>query len=510
MRERFKYTDFLLWMIKEGVWMKNKAWRVVLLLVLVTSLFLSGCSLPDNPETEEVFDYVVTFAWAKDIGVLKEPLAPFDGLVRILLLVVLILGLMKGGEAIGLDTGVAAGIAIAVASMVAFLVPSTIIFAGATGYTVIFSILVAGLPIALLFLAFFAFNARTTFGKWGRVIVMTISVVVLHLVRTALESYLDPWQIGDFFEAPWTAITRLISSGDLGSGGIVEGVTHAVADPVHSIFGFVLFLAYILLFWSIFQALTTLGGANRHRPNAFGRAGDWVKNHISGTEASRLRRSQSREATRVLNDLVVEKEIKGELEDLRKKKLNTYMNHVSDVGGATPQFKSLEDLTTFENDFKKVYDAFKKLSDDRDWKASQRKESIEVQRLIKRMESHDIDTENIAVQEQQLLKRYVAVRDQLRKASAAFTTLMRAHFALYKRVKIMYDALGRSDKTALLKPVPLPAGAINNLKKVQAAAVTFDDALGQAIKFEDEAIASTGVLSKMVDDVNESWIARTS
>ncbi len=176
--------------MKKGEIMKSR-YPMLILLLLISSLMLGGCTSDTEDEEGvnpgEVFKNTITLQFLQDWGIIVSPIDPVEGFIRFLLLILLFTLVYKGAEMLSLGNNVSIVIGLVVSLITVIFIPSTIILATATTYGTLFSVIIAGLPIALCFFGYFMLKEHI----FLRTLLMGITWFVLSEMIPLVEGYYD-------------------------------------------------------------------------------------------------------------------------------------------------------------------------------------------------------------------------------------------------------------------------------------------------------------------------------
>ena len=162
--------------------------------LVIATLFLSGCGTAasgssglSNIDAKATFQNIVTlqFLGPDGLNVIQNTIDQLEGFIRFLLLIAIILLLYKGATAIGLNNYTALGLSAILSLVVIIFTPTSIIIGGGVGYGTIFSLLFLGLPVGLLFAAYYFLKGHHIM----RFICMVFAILVLYTVDGMIAGF---------------------------------------------------------------------------------------------------------------------------------------------------------------------------------------------------------------------------------------------------------------------------------------------------------------------------------
>ena len=136
---------------------------IILCMLLVMSMLFSTSGLAQvvgggasgATTAATMFTKIVTFGWLVDLGISTASVDPIEGFTRFLLFLLLCLLLFKGAKAVGMGDGISIAITLVFSLLTTIFIPGTVLLAAATSYGTVFSVIMLGIPLALIIGSYF-------------------------------------------------------------------------------------------------------------------------------------------------------------------------------------------------------------------------------------------------------------------------------------------------------------------------------------------------------------------
>ncbi|MEW5896608.1 MAG: hypothetical protein AB1668_02880 [Nanoarchaeota archaeon] len=459
----------------------KKAYLIFVMFLLIGAMSASFVSAEEPWDTMKS---IVTLGFMQHLG-LKSSVDPFEGLIRFMLLIALFAILFKVAELLKLGKNVAIVIAAALSIMTVFFIPGTILVAAAASYGTIFSVVLLGIPIALMIFAYVALKEH----RWVRVGVMALLIYVLHVMKGH------------------------ISAMAVSAGAKVSPYAKVVLESVNPFLDFVIVIAWVVGLYSLFTALANTGGSTDQHPNWLKGLWNRAMQQTVLTEKGKELRHARVEETRLLSDLAVEKEELGLLENA-KEKGESYQVIFDEIKNHN-RVNSLHHLTSLDAAFKRLKLSFDDVTDvQHRWKRAERKEMAETKRLIKEMINKGVlDKTRKPIEEMNtlILGEYAKVSDAVKKAEGALKKVGRNHDSFYDQVERLYEVKAGGERTGIGRNQTDP---IDNLGSVEPEVKSLIKAIGDnlslflaeietARKGEELAVNTT---TKLAEEIKKNWV----
>jgi hypothetical protein len=447
--------------------------------LVIATLFLSGCGTAasgssglSNIDAKATFQNIVTlqFLGPDGLNVIQNTIDPLEGFIRFLLLIAIILLLYKGATAIGLNNYTALGLSAILSLVVIIFTPTSIIIGGGVGYGTIFSLLFLGLPVGLLFAAYYFLKDHHIM----RFICMVFAILVLYTVDGMIAGFAS------------------------GVGGTVGTSFGAIS----SFFTWVIVLAWALAVISLLSIMSNWGRSSAHHPNGVKRLWNRMSQRLplvgSYTEKGKELRHAQIEKTRLLSDVAAEEE---QLKDIKEAISfgKDYKLKYTDIDKhATKDVLSkvqLDSMKASYNKLKNVMDTITK-TDMKRFKRAERREVREMTKLQKELAKKGVKQsviDKMGADSQLILGQFSVVLSEVRSAKTAINKVKKGQSDFYTKVNggaaYPFTCAGNPAETDL-----------NAIKKHTNALML---ALGKAKKAEELALAQTIALANYIKD---NWV----
>jgi hypothetical protein len=447
--------------------------------LVIATLFLSGCGTAasgssglSNIDAKQTFQNIVTlqFLGPDGLGVIQNTIDPLEGFIRFLLLIAIILLLYKGATAIGLNNYTAIGLSVIFSLVAIIFTPTSIIIGGGVGYGTIFSLLFLGLPVGLLFAAYYFLKDHHIM----RFIVMVFAILVLYTVDSMI-------------------------------GGFAAGVGGTVGtsfEAISSFFTWVIVLAWALAAISLLSVMSNWGRSSAHHPNGVKRLWNRVSQRLplvgSYTEKGKELRHAQIEKTRLLADIAAEE---AQLKDIKEAISygKDYKLKYTDIDKhATKDVLSKVQLDSMKASYDSLDTAMSAVTTDmKRFKRAERREIREMTKLQKELAKKGVKQaviDKMDTESQLILGQFSVVLSEVNGAKTAIAKVKKGQSDFYANVNggaaYPFTCAGNPAETDL-----------NAIKKHTNALML---ALGKAKKAEELALAQTTALANYIKD---NWVA---
>ncbi len=439
------------------------------LLLLFGVLSAQAVQAASSGEPWDTIKDVVTLQFMTKLG-FQSSLDPFEGFIRFAILLVLFAVLFKGAELLKLGRNTAIVIALVFSFVSAIFIPGSVLVAAGASYGTVVGMVLLGLPAALFIWGYLVIE-----NKWVRVGLMALMLFMLYQMSAHI--------------------------GDLASGaGVTSSHFKGVLETVRDYVKYVTWLSWGFLVVAFFSALSSTGGASEHHPNWLGRLGKKVKSIAPGTEEGKQLRHERIEETRLMNDLAVEKEELGLLQEGTARYKDYTQIAVNEIGNT-----STVNSKAHAEEFEVVFQRLKTAMDDIDkvqhkWKRTERREVAEFRRLYKELINRGVTgAKNLAAEEKNLLNKYVDVSKNVKDAQNAFAKIEKNHKDASAALLTKYRA-GPSGSGSPTTPYNFSTVAVvvRYFAEIKAQLNILKIALIQAESAEKDAVEQTAALAEQV------------
>jgi hypothetical protein len=183
---------------------------IIFSLFLLMSMLFSTSSLAQGigggtsgtASAVTIFTKIVTFGWLVDLGITTASVDPIEGFTRFLLFLVLCLLLFKGAKAIGMGDGISIAITIVFSLLTTIFIPGTILLAAATSYGTVFSVIMLGIPLALIVGGYFLLKDY----PWPRAGLAAL----LWFVTNEMQKHMKAWIVSSHYGSVVTSVVNLL------------------------------------------------------------------------------------------------------------------------------------------------------------------------------------------------------------------------------------------------------------------------------------------------------------
>jgi len=162
-----------------------KKGMIILSLLLVISMFLSGCGTGStagggtgggsSPAVMDIFTNIITLQFLTNWGITAGPINPVEGFTRMLIIILLFSLFFWGSMQLPFGKPIAVTVSLVLAIMTGIFIPGTLLLTIASTYGAVFSALLLAIPIVLLLLAFWFLKD----WPWIRVMILGLTWYVL-------------------------------------------------------------------------------------------------------------------------------------------------------------------------------------------------------------------------------------------------------------------------------------------------------------------------------------------
>lgn len=454
-----------------------KKTNLLLLLLLVFGAFSAPFVLAEEPW--DTIKSIATLEFMSKLG-FQASLDPFEGFIRFAIFLVLFAVLFRLAELLKLGRNTSIVISLVLSLVSALFIPGSVLVAAGTGYGTVVGMVLLALPLVL-----FAWGYFTVENRWARVGIMALALFLLY----QMDGHIDDVASG---------------AGAAGSQHF-QGVVETVADYID----YVIWLAWGLLIVAVFSAFGSAGGASEHHPNWLGRVKDKALSRFAGTEKGKELRHERIEETRLLNDIAIEKEELGLLEDAQKR-LQAYIQIALGEMNRHGRVESKAHLDSL----KSAHAALNKaLIDDANrvqhkWNRAQRRETAEFQRLLRELVSRGVNVTKLKAQEQTILNAFVVVSRELKDAQRVFQSIKSHHDIIVRKIEGFYShhsyptpsTTTITDTDPIVFTVPTLSDVKTAFDKIDAKMSGVINPLDRALRNEEDAVDRTATLAKEIHD----------
>lgn len=388
--------------------------RLAFLFLLFLILGAMSVQFVSAEQPWDTINDIITLKFLTKLG-FQSTADPIEGIVRFLLFITLFVILFKVAEKLlPLGRGAAFIIAFVISLISCIFIPGSLLVAAFSSYSLIISLLLLAIPLGLLIFAYFSLKEH----HWLRFVVMGLVVVLL------VSIYL------------YTTDT---------STGLAAGATKDFGRVLSSMspwFIVLIIIASIACFFSLVQALGSIGGATEHQPNWFGKFKNKALARFPSTEKGKELRHARREETRLLSTLAAEKEELIKLENAEAK--GEAYSRVSEEIFVGKEVQSSAHAETWNDSFKRLDSSFEEVvKSQKTWKRAERREVREMKRLIDELAKRgasDKDREELEAKEKHLLDQYSIISGSVESAKNSLAAIKDVHNSVHERINSIYLA----------------------------------------------------------------------
>ncbi len=440
--------------------------------------------------------------WLVEVGLIDTPLPAVMGFV--ILLVLLVLGMAAYGIAnkFGIPNGYCALIAFFVVALSFALMPRAIVFVAAAEYTTLFSVILIGLPIALLGVLFWVSEPY----PWARFFVMLLIMMMWYQSRSV-------------FAVPNAAGVAVPA---------ISGTQFSTAtyDTIRTTMfsGWIMTIMWFILIWTFLSAISShastgvnadsgslmdklrrfregFGNATRgqrdaatvaatgHATPAQQAAAAQAVAQVSERDAKKIHQDAGNERSTLLQEYVDEKqevELLSDLEECYNKATAIigvqYENVMTNIGAF--QFDKIDTvLAQYEQVLGEVTSRLDEVL------IVTRRQERTGTKLIADLKGHLPANEigELLVPEKRLLKEHETVKDKVNTIALEYKKVKKSQGILQTLIETRVDNTDPNQKTKFIGQLRLNVGLISQYFNYKNASPEILDALKEAKKAQDQA-----------------------